>query len=223
MRVLKWRTTSFAIAPCALVALAIGGCSEQGSESVGPEEFLGPSYHFVLAGFANQQVIDIDLPPDFYGDAAMAMCERQYVVPDSDDVATWGDGSLREIEITANVMIGGEERVLQLELKEHDFQSDPDGTAVTIVPRSDLVDPAVDEMWIELEIEDLEGNRLFEQGAQVGTLVRGAHVGMPGPDGVVIPEGEGAFGAWFEARWSVTEELRGSFFVQCPLLSVDEP
>jgi hypothetical protein len=205
------------------LTLASAGCSDQGRATVGPDEFLGPHFHFVLAGFVNQQEIDIDLPPEVAGDAAQAMCERQYVVPDVDDPGTWADGgSMREIEITAFVEVEGVPLMMQFELKEHDFQSDPDGTVVDVVPRSDLVDAQPHEMWIELEFEDLEGNRLYEQSAQVGTFVRGAHTGEPGPDGLVIPAGVGGFGGWFEARWSVTEELRGSFFVSCPLVDVED-
>ena len=207
----------------ACAALLLGGCSGDAAEPAGPSEFLGPTFHLELGGFIDGQTIDVHLDEALAGDAAVAFCQREYWVPDPDDPSTFGDGAMDEIEVVAFVQIGGEDRRIQFELKQHDFQSDPEGTEVAIVPRSDLLDPEPNEMWLEFEIEDLEANRLFEESALTGTFVVGAREGMPGPDGVVIPAGEGAVGGYFEARWSTTEELRASFYVRCTDLDIDPP
>jgi hypothetical protein len=204
------------------VGLALSACSDSGG-TAGPDEFLGPTFHLEVGGFIDGQTIDIHLDETLAGDAAVAWCQREYWVPDPDDPSTYGEGAMDEIELTAFVQIGGEDRRIQLELKQHDFASDPEGTEVTVVPRSDILDPAPDEMWIEFEIEDLEANRLFEQSAVTGTFVVGPVTGTPGPDGVVIPAGEGEVGGWLDARWSTSEELRASFYVRCTSIDIDPP
>lgn len=194
---------------------ALAGCgSETGSREI--PEWLGEENHFELVGTLDGEELDISLD----GDSTQVFCTREYTVPaDAAGEPQYAMGALSEVKINAFVTIDGEERLIELELKRHDLQSDAIGTVVTIVPRSDTMDPAPSEMWLEWEWHDAADETTFEGAAQTGTFTLEHYSGTPDDTGLVIPDG--AVGGHWTARWSETEELTGSFTVPCTMTDVE--
>jgi hypothetical protein len=193
-------------------AVLLGSCSS----SAGGVSWGGIEPHISVHGTLGDEEIDIELS----GAAATGIsCERQYETMGQAADPTMADlntAVFSEVTIDVVVTIDGEERLLELELKKHDLQSDMDGDVVHIVPRSTTEDPAADSMWVEMEWHTIVGDvTYFEEAAQSGTVTREAFTGTPGPGGVVIPEGDGVVGVTIDARWSPTERLTFSITAPC--------
>ena len=194
----------------ALSALAIGGCSST-PEARSIDAWLGADPHFDVVGTINGETLDVSLDAT---DRAEVWCTREYTVPDVGG-PQYADGSLTEIKVDAYITIGGVRRYVELELKKHDYQSDTIGTMTTIVSRSDLMDPAATEMWLEWEWHDEAGTTSFEQAALNGSFTLNEYSGTRDSTGLIIPDDTGRVGGYWNARWSETEELHGSFTVNC--------
>lgn len=185
--------------------------------------WLGDEPHFVAQGRVNGEDIDMRLAGQEAADASALFCEREYVAPDD------GTGNpdptqavLSEVKIIAPFTVNGEERIVELELKQHDFQADVPDTAVTIVPRDDAQPPTSDQMWLQWEWKlAADESDLYEGVAQDGVFVLGTFTGAPGPDGAVIPEGEGASGGFVDAVFGEGETMRVSVTAPCTGTSVE--
>src|SRR5699024_11046542 len=103
--------------------------------------------------------------------------------------------------------------VIELELKQHDFQRDPIGAVVEIVPRLEGQDIGSLQMWLEWEWHDSDDTTLFESSAQTGVTTLKRYTGAPNATGLVVTEGE--VGAVVHARWSAAEHLDISFSLPC--------
>jgi hypothetical protein len=106
---------------------------------------------------------------------ANVWCEREYEVPLVDGVADLSEARHVEAVITGYATIGGEDRIFQLEIKQHSLQDDEAGDSVAIVPRVDGLPPGDDEAWFDWEWQARDEEDLFEASAQegVGALVGG--------------------------------------------------
>jgi hypothetical protein len=169
--------------------------------------------HFQAIGSLDGEDLDIllDEPAELVG----AVCERKYEVPRVDSVAQYDQGWLVEIQVNLTVTLGDETRLVQVELKRHDFQSDAIGAEIGIVPRIEGTDPGQDAMWLEWEWHALDDTTLFESAAQTGTATLELYTGTPDATGLVISEDHGAVGVVISARWSASEYLDLSFAVPC--------
>jgi hypothetical protein len=49
-----------------------------------------------------------------------------------------------------------------------------------------------------------------------------AYTGEVGPDGLVIPDDTGTVGGFFEASWSNSESLVGSFTAPCSFTEIEQ-
>ena len=197
----------------ALLALVGAGCGTSSSART-IDGWQGAEAHLEVVGTLDGEALDISLG-DAASDTAEVFCTREYSVPEIGGVAQYDMGELIEIKIDAWVTIGGVRRLIELELKQHDFQSDTVPATVRVVPRSDTMDPASDQMWLEWEWHDEADATLYEAAAQTGTFELELYTGTPDATGLVIPNGMGEVGGYFDARWSETEELHGSFTVAC--------
>jgi hypothetical protein len=201
-----------------LVAFA-AGCDD-GSDEGSVSEWLGAEIHLVARGTIDGDEIDIDLR----GADAMAaelLCEREYEAP-PDASGTAPDETMAtqtEAKIFATVEVGGQMRNLSVELKGNDLQSRGSGDVLTVVPRSETRDPGADEIWVEWEWLDADGEETFESSAVSGDVTTGIFSGTPAP--AVIPEGEGSIGLHFDAQWSPTERVSLSVTAPCLINDVD--
>ncbi len=150
-------------------------------------------------------------------------CVREYEVPDVQDATTWSDGALRSIEIQVQVTTGGVERGYELELETVDFAGlAVPATFAVVAPETD--DPPAGSAWIEVEGEWEDAGEFvsFEEAAVSGTLELALLSGAAGADGLVIPNGEGMVGGYFDVVWVDDTRLRASFSVACDS-DVDTP
>jgi hypothetical protein len=187
------------------------------------EQWLGAEPHFAVQGRINGEDLDLRLPDDIAADATSLSCRLEYDVPvDLAGEPDFANGRLKEIKLRAPFQFGSELRVAELELKHHDFQRDPTDV-VNVVPRpEDNTLPAANEMWLEWEWHlAVDGEEMFEAAAESGTFALGQLTGTPGPDGLVIPEGEGSVGGFARATWVGGEELLISVTAPCTESDVD--
>jgi hypothetical protein len=206
---------------CSLATFACG------SDDTKEESFAwkGAEAHLVAQGYLNGEDISIALTGSAAQDPEKLWCSREYVGPDDGtgepDVSR---AKLQEVTLNAIVNIGGQDRLLQLELKPHDFQSDTVPTQLKVVARVEDQTPPSNALWAEFEwlTADGEGD-ILETSAQAGTFRLELFTGEPGEDGLVIPEGEGMFGGSLAAKWSEQEELRISVSAPCLESELDLP
>lgn len=211
-----------AIAVVGLCSLGSVACKsdEDGSEETTSWE--GDEPHFTARGFLNGEEIDIRIDGADAEDGSSVWCEREYEVPLVDGAADVSMARHIETVVTGFATIGGQDRIFQLEIKQHALQDDQPGDSIAIVPRVDEVPPEEGEAWFDWEWQTADEEDLFEASAQEGEIVVGAFSGEPGEGGVIIPEGEGFVGASADARWSVDERLSISFTVLCTANDIEE-
>ncbi len=196
------------------------GCDGNGDTDPGIDEdvvWLGSSAHLSLSGVFNGEELDFTIDDSSIIDDALAFyCEREWEVPnDSSGTPDYENGKLVEFKIRAPVTIGSENRIVELEFKQHDFQSQGIGTSTTVIPRDDLVTAAPGEMWFEFEWHDELDATTYEAAATEGVFRLEAFSGETDGSGLIIPEGEGHVGGTLHARWSVEEAIDVSFYFPC--------
>jgi hypothetical protein len=202
--------------PALLCALSVFAC---GSEDAEDQElsWMGANSHLVVRGRLNGEDIDVALTGDAASDSDRLWCGREYQAPpDTLGEPDVSQAKLYEITLNGIVSVRGEERLLQLELKPHDFQSGGVPAVIRVVPRVDGQTPAATEMWAEFEWLTPDGeDEILETSAQAGSFRLELYSGAPAADGIVIPPGEGVFGGTLLAKWSEREQLRFSISAPC--------
>jgi hypothetical protein len=157
-------------------------------------------------------------------------CEREYQVPtDTAGNPIYAMGHNSEVRFKAPVMINGQARVLDLELKEHNFQSDPAGTVTTVVPRDDNNPPCAatgcaqpKNMWLQWVWYQADGStQIYKQAAQSGMYTAGEFTGSPDSTGLEIKENTGTVGGFATGTWSATESISASFDANCTVNDID--
>ncbi|WP_236515795.1 hypothetical protein [Sandaracinus amylolyticus] len=198
-----------------LCIAALAGCGASEDDGRDIPEWMGAEPHFEAVGFLHGEELDISMGASA-ADVTQLYCTREYTVPQAaDGTPRYDQGRLTELKINAFVEVDGERRQIELELKRHDFQADEVGDETAIIPRSELEDPGPAEMWLEWEWHDETDATTYEAAGQTGTATLELYEGQPDETGLVIPDGMGAIGVHWTARWSETEEIRGSFTVPC--------
>lgn len=195
--------------------MIVASCGESSGVS-----WAGEEPHVVVSGFIDGESIDLDLR-GASAELAGLECTREYEVPVVGGNPDFTMARNVEIELEGRVEVNGEMRQFQIELKRHNTQDDPVGTEIRVIPRDELNPPDVngDTLWLEWEWKDADGNDLYEQAAQSGTVTVQLQSGTPDDSGVIIPEGEGAIGFTIDAYWSPSERMRIS--ISAPCLDID--
>jgi hypothetical protein len=199
------------------VPLCVGmlsGCDTE--EQAGVPEWLGEDPHFRVIGTVDGESLDIGEGGTI--EVTSLECEREYIAPlDGDGIPDLSQAQFTQMQLMVEVLDGDETRIIELEFKPHDLQSDAIGTEIEIIPRLDTDPPDGSEnaMWFEWQWEDQSGNELLEISAQDGLFTLELFTGEPGPGGVVIPSGEGSIGGHLSARWSPTNSIEMSFTAPC--------
>ncbi|MCA9575696.1 MAG: hypothetical protein R3B40_08720 [Polyangiales bacterium] len=187
----------------------VPGCGgEDGGSTLA---WQGAEPHFVVQGTIDGRDLDLDLDET----NATITCQREYIVPLVDGVEDPSMAAFVEVELTALFTYMGQEYEFQVELKEHDLQSDPEGTIVTITPRVDTMLPPPDQVWLEFEWESADLLDEYEQAAQQGTVTLQLLSGTPPTNSNIIPDDTGTIGVTASAVWSATERLEFSITADC--------
>lgn len=209
------------------VALA-AGCG--GSSSDVPTKWVGAMPHLRIVGTLMGETIDINLSGAAASSTTAVWCEREYQVPtDTAGNPIYSMGHNSEVRIKAPVTINGQSRSLDLELKEHNFQSDASGTVTTAVPRDDNNPPcaasgcaAPKNMWLQWVWYGPDGStQLYKQAAQSGQYTAGEFTGTPDSTGLEIMENSGTVGGFLTGQWSAAESITASFDAHCTANDID--
>lgn len=217
-------------------ALAMGAfsCAEKDNSGestqptvVSPTKWQGEKRHLVVAGTVDGERVDFELTEDEAADSESLFCERNYVVPNLNDVSTWTDGVLEKIELKWRRTVDGTEREYQIELSAHDFSASKDGSQLDVVTydaEATLLEKSSVQASFEWQYE--AGDSEVERGAESekGSFDRGLLKGTPGEAmGVVVPDGEGAFGGYLHLSWKNGDVVDVSFTAECADNDLDIP
>lgn len=204
-------------------ACLVCACSDdsEGEQTKALTEWQGSEPHFEVRGTLDGEELNLSMGEDA-SDDALLFCTREYTVPLMGTEPDYSAGSLTEVKITAFVE-GQGGRFVELELKQHDYQSDKIGADVVVVQRSETENPRADEMWLEWEWHGADEETLFEGAANSGTFTLERFTGSPDDaTGLVIPSGEGSVGGFARGEWKNGEALDISFSAPCTTSDVAE-
>ena len=212
------------MARAAIAALIVALCAC--STNPPPAEitsWAGTTPHLEVVGMVNGEALSISLTDAAASDPTTLHCLRRYEVPIVNGKRVDARGRLFEFVVSALVTVAGEQRLLALDVNQHDTQSDAPGTSVTIVPRDDEHPPPSADAWFDWQWRQPASLQLtYEAAALEGTFAVGEHTGAPDAGGLVVPAGEGAIGGFLTAQWSVVDKVTLSFTAACTEDTVEE-
>jgi len=189
-----------------------GGSSSGGSGGEGgggsgvAEEWLGATPHASLLAEVSGQNVGIEPSADDAANLSVFYCERNYVVPDAANEATYGQGQLAKVEVKFNFFYQGVEAEFQIEIEQENLQ-DLEGETLTV--GADLV------AAVKLQPLGDGGEFEYEDAAVSGTVLLELLSGEPGADGLIVPNQTGAVGAYVNIQLESGGFLRGSFTANC--------
>jgi len=192
------------------------GPSDEGPTRITSWQGVAP--HLVVQGVLDGENIDATLEGEALGSLH---CDREYEAPP--DAEGNPDVMLAkpiELVIIGIVSAGGQDRIMELELKAHDFQKDPVPSLIQIIPRVETDPVPSSAMWMEWEWHTLDDGDLLETAAQTGTFQLDLFDGVP-TQGEVIPPDTGSVGGFARGQWSEDEELVISFTAPCAASDVE--
>lgn len=194
--------------------LVLAACNESAPEPT-VTEWLGHHRHGEIRGALDGEDVDV------MAGASQVGCKREYVVPEPDDESTYAEGRLDELEISFYATVDGIEHWYELEL--FDLGDVAVGKTLTVVS-SGSEHPAVerDEVHAEFAWEWESDDFLVtdEAVAVRGTVDIHELSGEAGPDGLVIPAGQGNVGAL--VRLELPDgEVGISFTAPCSIVEID--
>jgi hypothetical protein len=193
--------------------LLLAACGD-GDESI--DRWQGADPHVTVRGSFDGVDLDLRLDGDDAADLSQAACKREYLVPDATDPATWDEGAMPELEVTIRVVDGDVEKQYELGFTGADFATLAIPARLEVAPPVADGAPAAGDAFLELDWQwedPAEGFISFEESAVSGTIEIAELSGEPG-DGVVLADGTGALGVWFDATWA-NGSLSGSLTVPC--------
>lgn len=204
---------TFARLGLAAIPFTLGCTADEAATTL--TAWLGPDLHGEMRGEADGGRVDV------VAEASEVACKREYRVPNPDDPATFVDGWLGELEVAFNVTVDGIERRYELEF--HGFTGGEVGDAWTVVPVVMEGAPiGADEVHVEVQWEWEADSMLvaYEEIASAGRVELHELSGTVGDDGLVIPAGEGTFGAFAELELP-DGQLSVSFTATCSEVEVE--
>ena len=205
------------------------GCGAAANNNGTPTKWEGATRHLKIVGTIMGEMLNIDVSGAAAMDTANLWCEREYQVPsDANGMPNYAAGHNSEVRIKAPVMVAGAPRLIDLGLKRHDFQLDPAGHNVPVIPRDDANSPcglnscSNDSMWLSWTWRDATTKAAtYKMAAVSGTYTTGEFTGTPDQTGLMIPENTGSVGGFATGQWSATESLTISFDASCTTNQID--
>jgi hypothetical protein len=192
--------------------------------------WMGAMHHFRAVGVINGENIDVNLTSPTADSTTSLWCEREYQVPTGANMMpdyTMGHNS--EVRFKLPVTTGGTMRILDLEIKMHDFQDDAAGTVTTVVPRDDTNPPCAatgctqpKNMWLQwVWLNPADMSVLYKQAAQSGSFTLGEFTGTKDATGLLYTVNMGQVGGFATGQWSATDHVAASFDASCTTDDID--
>ena len=198
---------------CVLMFLLAGCASDEAATGI--DEWAGTTLHFQSRGTFEGESVDLALTPAEAADRETFACVRKYEAPLVAGAQDLSRATFHEVKLKGAIVVHGQRRGFEIELKRHDFGKDAAGTSLKVIPRDDAAMPARGELWFEWEWADLaSGETLKDRSAQEGTFELQTMTGTPDANGI-IPDHTGTFGGLLHARFSESESVSISFTAGC--------
>lgn len=178
-----------------------------GSEGTG-SDWLGSTPHLDAAGSVGEKNVDLSAAGVDAADLGTLYCERNYIVPALNDTSDWAnEGYLEKVEFKFNFFFEETLAEFQLELEGEGLFSK---VGQTLVIGEDV------EVALGLK-KDVDGpnEEEFEDEARSGSVALELLSGEVGEDGLTVPDGEGAYGAFVDVELESGGNFRGSFTMNC--------
>ena len=185
-----------------------GGSNGEDTDDA-PKSWLGAEPHVDLVGTVAEQELELVAESSDAADIGTVYCERNYIVPSLDDESSFADGYLQKVELKFNFFYLDALAEFQIELEADDL---PDQVGKTLNIGDDQ-DAAI-ALGLNVD-EDGPNTQEFEDAASGGTLKLELLSGEPGQDGVIVPSGEGEYGAHLDIELESGGFLQGSFTIKC--------
>jgi hypothetical protein len=204
------RAHLFTVASLALMVAACGSDDDEAG-------WQGETPHVDISGELDGNDVDLSVDGAAAADVTRSFCKREYIVPDAEDMATWSQAVLSELEATVRITDGGVEKEYELSLAGADLSTLAKGTTLTVVPAPDDGAPAAGQVVVEMEWgweEPGTGFVSYEGSAVSGTVKVELFEGTPGADGKIIPDNTGRVGLTLDTTFD-GGTLRGSFTLAC--------
>jgi hypothetical protein len=220
------------LSKCSIVVLAstmFMGCGGSSDDpNAVPTKWIGSARHLRVVGTIMGQAIDVNLSGAMAESTTNLWCEREYQAPTVNGMPDYANGHNSEVRVKSPVTIAGVTRLMDLGLKRHDFQSNPPGTVVQVIPRDDanspckLADCTNSTMWLSWTWRDPTTNAVqYKMAAQSGSFTLGEFVGTKDQTGLEITANTGNVGGFATGQWSATESLTISFDANCTVNNID--
>ncbi|HSC88565.1 MAG TPA: hypothetical protein VLC09_14885 [Polyangiaceae bacterium] len=179
-----------------------------GGEANAPQSWLGQEPHLELVGHVDVEAVALSESGAEAADLGTLYCERNYIVPDLVDKTAWPtDGYLEKVEFKFNFFHEGELAEFQLELVKEDLG---DFVGQTLDVGDDI------EVAVGLKVNPDDPNEVsYEDEAASGTVELELLSGEVGADGLSVPDGTGALGAFVNVTLASGKKLVGSFTANC--------
>lgn len=211
---MKFYRFACSCAPLLFIAV-LSGCGDDDVDGEGgdgdgdaPTAWVGDEPHLAVVGSVAGEAFDLSADGSDASDVGTLFCERNYIVPDLEDDSAWAnDGYLQKVEIKFNYTSGDAFAEFQMELEAEDLMALV-GEDLTIGDEADA--------QVGLTIDpDGPNEEEFEEVSASGTVTLELLSGEVGADGLTVPDGEGAFGAYVDIELADGGSIQGSFTANC--------
>jgi hypothetical protein len=173
--------------------------------------------HVDLQGELDGNQVDLSVDGAAAADLTRSFCKREYTVPNAEDMATWNQAVLSELEATVRLTDGGIEKEYEISIAGADLGTLAAGTTLTAVPEPEDGAPAAGQVVVEMEWgweDPTTGFVSYEGSAVSGTVKVELFEGTPGADGKIIPDNTGRVGLSFDVAFE-QGSLKGSLTLAC--------
>jgi hypothetical protein len=204
------------------------GCG--GSGSTGVDKWMGATRHLRVVGTIMGEAVDVDISGATANDTTQLWCEREYQVPnDLSGMPDYAHGHNAEVRVKGRTVVNGEMRLLDIGFKRHDWQLEPAGAVVPVIPRDDANSPCGlsvgctnANFWLSWTWRNPTDNSvIYKSAAQSGNATLGQYVGTPDATGLMVAANTGDVGAYATGQWSATDSVQVSFDASCTKNTVD--
>ena len=173
--------------------------------------------HVDLRGELDGNEVDLSVDGAAAADLTRSFCKREYIVPNAEDMATWNQAVMSELEATVRLTDDGIEKEYEISIAGADLGGLTAGTTLTAVAAPEDGAPAAGQVVVEMEWgweDPATGFVSYEGSAVSGTVKVELFEGTPGADGKIIPDNTGRVGLSFDVAFE-KGSLKGSLTLAC--------
>lgn len=208
-----------------LLLLAAGlvvGCGDEDDDSGKSEandeitEWQGSAVHLRVEGALGEDeptALSLNVGS---ADAGVLYCERNYIVPDADNDATYNEGFLEKVELKYEFDFEGQPAELEVELADLDYDNFVAPVNGLVAGSANASDRNLNSINVEAKLKinpDTAEEEELEASAVTGTVDFELLTGSP--NGLIIADNEGQMGGYLNVGLSDGNNLVMSFTVDC--------